>query len=97
MTITTITNGTPASAPLGKNGNFKPEWIAFFGTLLSNGFVIYPPTEGGVQQTDMGIVGGKGVPSNSKGSNGWYYLRSDGSTSTTHIYHKESGTWTGIA
>jgi hypothetical protein len=38
-----------------------------------------------------------GAPASGNGANGDYYLRSDGSSATTHIYFKASGAWTGIA
>ena len=40
---------------------------------------------------------GTGVPANGNGSNGDYYLRTDGSSATTHMYFRSGGTWTGIA
>jgi hypothetical protein len=38
-----------------------------------------------------------GAPSSGSGANGDYYFRSDGSSSTTHLYFKASGSWSGIA
>ena len=38
---------------------------------------------------------GAGAPSNSDGSNGDYYFRSDGGVAT-HIYFKSAGSWAGI-
>ncbi len=55
---------------------------------------IYPGTDGGASQTAAGISAGSGVPNNANGSNGDFYLRSDGNVSTnTVIYHKEAGSW----
>lgn len=37
---------------------------------------------------------GNGVPSNSMGSDGWFYFRFDGTKAgNTVIYHKEVGVW----
>lgn len=58
---------------------------------------VYPGTDAGAVQTSAGIYAGSGVPSNSNGSNGDYYFRSDGSSSTTHVYFKTAGSWTGIS
>ena len=43
------------------------------------------------------LLSGKGAPSNAQGVNGDAYLRTDGTTSTTHLYYKASGSWSGIA
>jgi len=49
-----------------------------------------------IAQTATHLYGGSGVPSNSNGANGDFYLRSDGSTGT-FIYHKAAGSWTAFA
>lgn len=41
------------------------------------------------------IRSGTGAPASGLGSNGDYYLRVDGGSST-HIYFKSSGTWAGL-
>jgi hypothetical protein len=38
---------------------------------------------------------GFGVPPNSLGNNGDWYLRIDGVSATTRQYHKEAGAWVG--
>lgn len=63
--------------------------------IQSNSNKIYPGTDGAAAQSAAGIYAGTGVPSNSNGSNGDYYFRSDGGTGT-HIYFKSGGTWAGI-
>jgi hypothetical protein len=52
--------------------------------LLSNG-----------SGTGSNLFSGTGAPASGLGSNGDYYFRNDGST-TTHIYFKASGSWSGI-
>lgn len=41
------------------------------------------------------MYGGTGAPSSGDGSDGDFYLRSDGGSGTT-IYHKRSGSWVGV-
>lgn len=41
------------------------------------------------------VTFGAGAPNNANGSNGDYYLRSDGGA-LTHLYFKSGGTWSGI-
>jgi len=67
--------------------------------LTSSGQAVF---ENGVSPGNFGTAvsgnrlwQGSGVPSNSSGSNGDAYLRTDGSTGT-HLYFKSSGTWAGI-
>lgn len=56
---------------------------------------VFPPTPAGSTQSVVKLTAGTGAPSNSDGSNGWIYFRSDGGTGTT-IYQKRSGSWVGI-
>lgn len=52
-------------------------------------------TPAGTAQTAVVLTAGTGAPSDSDGSNGWIYFRSDGGTNTT-VYHKRAGVWIGI-
>jgi len=56
---------------------------------------VFPHTPAGNTQTALKITAGSGVPNNADGSDGWIYLRGDGSTGST-IYHKRSGSWVAI-
>jgi hypothetical protein len=56
---------------------------------------IYPATDALAAQTAAGILAGTGAPSNANGSDGDFYLRSDGGALST-IYQKRAGTWAGI-
>ena len=57
--------------------------------LTNAGSVLFRTTGGGA------LWGGSGAPATGLGSNGDYYLRSDGGV-TTHIYFKATGSWAGI-
>lgn len=46
-------------------------------------------------QNGSHLYSGFGAPSNASGVNGDFYFRRDGSTST-HIYFKASGSWSGL-
>lgn len=56
---------------------------------------LYPPDGAGGFQSFTSIIAGVGVPSAGLGTNGQYYLRSDG-TAGAHIYHKEAGAWVAV-
>lgn len=56
---------------------------------------LWPATPALGSQTACSLFAGTGVPSNSNGSNGDIYFRSDGGALTT-IYQKRGGAWTGI-
>jgi hypothetical protein len=45
--------------------------------------------------TANAMYSGSGAPNNSYGANGDFYFRTDGGAGTT-IYHKRTGTWTGV-
>lgn len=70
-------------------------FILSSGTGIVAGEKVYPGTPAGAQQQATGIYAGTGAPSNSDGSNGDFYLRSDGAALTT-IYQKRAGAWVGI-
>jgi hypothetical protein len=53
---------------------------------------IYPGTDAAALQTACGLYAGTGAPNNANGANGDFYLRSDGSASSS-LYHKEGGSW----
>jgi hypothetical protein len=58
---------------------------------------LQPSTDALAAQTAAALFAGSGAPNNANGQNGDYYFRSDGSSSTTHIYFRTGGSWTGIA
>jgi hypothetical protein len=55
----------------------------------------YLPSPANAIQDNTGMYGFVGAPSNSNGSNGDFYFRSDGGAGTT-IYQKRAGSWVGI-
>jgi hypothetical protein len=58
---------------------------------------IYPGDPSGTQQNAAGLSAGSGAPSDSDGSNGDFYFRSDGTVlGNTAIYHKEAGAWVAL-
>lgn len=58
---------------------------------------IYPGSDANAAQSVAGIYGGSGVPSNSNGNNGDFYLRGDTpGTANQRIYTKQGGSWVGI-
>ena len=65
------------------------------GTALSVARKIYPGTDAAAAQTAAGIYAGNGAPNNANGSDGDFYLRSDGGVLTT-IYQRRAGAWVGI-
>lgn len=59
---------------------------------------LYPATLAGADQGDVAFYAGSGAPSNALGSNGSFYFRSDGTAAgATAVYHKEGGSWVGLA
>lgn len=74
--------------------NFSPAGLAVIGTIGASN-KIYPGTDAAAAQSAAGIYAGTGAPSNANGSNGDYYLRSDGGA-VTHIYFRAAGSWAGI-
>lgn len=96
QTITT----TAGDWQLVINGGGTAIQIVRSGTAVANlqlGGKLYPCTDAAAQQTAAAVYAGTGAPSNANGANGDYYLRSDGSSATTHIYFKTGSAWTGIA
>lgn len=66
------------------------------GTTQSLG-KFYPVADTGIKQTTSSLYAGSGVPSNSNGSNGDFYLRGDTpGTANQRIYIKSAGSWVGI-
>lgn len=67
------------------------------GTVRVNGAAFFPSKEDGTNQQTAGIWAGAGVPSNTFGSNGHYYFRSDTpGTANQRVYVKSAGAWAGI-
>jgi hypothetical protein len=63
-------------------------------TLISQGGSVRELNLSDLPGSSSNLLFGSGVPSNSSGSNGDFYFRSDGARATdTLIYHKESGVW----
>jgi pectate lyase-like protein len=59
------------------------------------GNALYPSTPGHGLQTAASIYAGSGAPKNAAGRDGDFYFRSDGGTGA-RLYHKVSGSWTGV-
>lgn len=66
----------------------------FVGTVRTAGKV-YPGDQTPAYQSASGIMAGTGAPSNANGTNGDFFLRSDGGALTS-IYHKRAGAWVGV-
>jgi len=78
----------------------RPTTITEFGAVFDMDMSAYNEHVGGVNPGNGSVAGGfmfagSGAPAAGLGSNGDYYLRSDGGSST-HIYFKSSGSWAGI-
>ena len=56
---------------------------------------VFPRTPTGTAQTSVKITAGTGAPNNADGSNGWIYIRGDGTGGST-VYHKRAGAWVAI-
>lgn len=68
------------------------------GTTLQSGGFFFPPNLGPAAQGSVGLYAGNGVPSNSLGANGSFYLRGDGGgVAASNLYLKVNGAWVGIA
>lgn len=50
---------------------------------------------GGVSAPGMRVIAGTGAPVNANGTDGDFYLRSDGGAGTT-IYQRRAGAWVGL-
>ena len=57
---------------------------------------LYPPTYGSALQSATSIVAGAGVPVNASGTDGQFYLRSDGVAGNA-IYQRRVGVWVAVA
>lgn len=64
------------------------------GDLHAKGGFFFADTDAASQSATKNY-GGTGAPDNAEGANGDFYFRSDGGALTT-IYHKRTGTWTGV-
>jgi hypothetical protein len=64
------------------------------GDSFQAGAQIYPATDALTLQTGGGLLAGTGVPNNTNGNNGDFYMRTDGTVAgNTVMYHKEAGAW----
>ena len=75
------------------NGNLRISFDAGGDVSLTTGF--HAATPALAAQTATSTYAGSGAPNNADGADGDFYFRSDGGVLTT-IYHKRTGTWTGV-
>jgi hypothetical protein len=85
-----------AEASNAVGGTTKVGAIKAVGDVDISGGRLAPPKDDGTVQTGA-VYQGSGVPSNSNGSNGDVYFRTDTpGTANQRIYVKSAGSWTGI-
>lgn len=95
--VVNITIGLGAITPtsVAATGAVSAGTSVTAGTALIATTKLYPSTPAGATQTATSLYGGTGAPSNTDGSDGDYYFRSNGAAGT-FLYKKAAGTWTGI-
>lgn len=92
-----LASSNNSSTGLGGNAGFLGNTIhsALPKFFLAVGGLYLSNLANNAAQTATALWAGTGAPSNSNGSNGDYYLRSDGGA-VTHLYFKAAGTWAGL-